>query len=71
MGNEKERFLFFNEIRPTRPGKGVALGRAWKQRNSFDSRSMGQGEEQQKDLITVFTLEEPLVLKGRKQAIAR
>jgi hypothetical protein len=32
---------------------------------------MGQGEEQQKDLITVFTLEEPLVLKGRKQAIAR
>lgn len=39
--------------------------------NSFASRSMGQVEEQQKDLITVFTLEEPLVLKGRKQAIAR
>lgn len=32
---------------------------------------MGQVEEQQKDLITVFTLEEPLFLKGRKQAIAR
>jgi len=43
-----------------------------KQRNLFDSRSMGQVEEQQKDLITVFTLEEPLFLKGRKQsAIAK
>ena len=26
---------------------------------------LGLGEEEQKDLITVFTLEEPLVLKGQ------
>jgi hypothetical protein len=40
-----------------------------KQTNEFDSRS-GRRKEQQKDLSTVFTLEEPLVLKRRKPSIA-
>lgn len=52
-------------------GRVRGCGRAWKQRNSLNSRSMGQREEQQKSFLTVFTLEETLVLKGRKQTIAR
>ncbi|KAF9606258.1 hypothetical protein IFM89_024079 [Coptis chinensis] len=32
---------------------------------------LSMGQEQHKDLVAVFTLEEPLVLKGRKHAIER